>query len=388
MQGTATQAEAAAGEARRHGRRARQHVGRVDPARARPGRALRPHAARRHGDARRRGRRLHLGRGAAGLLERCDRSTMTPFAFVFPGQGSQSVGMLDAGATIRPCARRSSEASDGAGRGRRPTDPRRPEGSARPHHQHPAGDADRRHRLLSRLDGRGRRAPAAVAGHSLGEYTALVAAGALTLADALPLVRFRAQAMQDAVPVGVGAMAAILGLDADAVRAGCAEAASASGESVEAVNFNDPKQTVIAGTQGRRRPRLRGSEGQGRQARAAAAGLGAVPLQPDEAGRRAAARTPGRHAARRAGHPGGQQRRRRGAGTTRRPSAMRCTARPSARCAGSRRCRRCVRAAWRASIECGPGKVLSGMVKRIDAEAAVGTVHDPASLAETRALLA
>jgi [acyl-carrier-protein] S-malonyltransferase len=91
-------------------------------------------------------------------------------------------------------------------------------------------------------------APAAVAGHSLGEYSALVAAGVLTLADALPLVRFRAQAMQQAVPVGVGAMAAILGLDSAAVREGCAKAAADSGEVVEAVNFNDPKQTVIAGT--------------------------------------------------------------------------------------------------------------------------------------------
>ena len=90
--------------------------------------------------------------------------------------------------------------------------------------------------------------PAAVAGHSLGEYTALVAAGALTLADALPLVRFRAQAMQEAVPVGVGAMAAILGLDPAVVREGCATAMADSGEVVEAVNFNDPKQTVIAGS--------------------------------------------------------------------------------------------------------------------------------------------
>ena len=90
--------------------------------------------------------------------------------------------------------------------------------------------------------------PAAVAGHSLGEYSALVAAGALSLADALPLVRFRAQAMQEAVPVGAGGMAAILGLDADAVKAGCAEASAAVGEVVEAVNFNDAKQTVIAGT--------------------------------------------------------------------------------------------------------------------------------------------
>jgi len=91
-------------------------------------------------------------------------------------------------------------------------------------------------------------APQAVAGHSLGEYSALVAAGALTLAQAVPLVRLRAQAMQEAVPVGVGAMAAILGLDAAVVVEGCREAAAASGEVVEAANFNDPKQIVIAGT--------------------------------------------------------------------------------------------------------------------------------------------
>lgn len=95
-------------------------------------------------------------------------------------------------------------------------------------------------------------APQAVAGHSLGEYSALVAAGALSLAQAAPLVRLRAQAMQEAVPVGVGAMAAILGLDAAKVIAGCAEATSAFGASsievVEAVNFNDAGQTVIAGS--------------------------------------------------------------------------------------------------------------------------------------------
>jgi [acyl-carrier-protein] S-malonyltransferase len=92
--------------------------------------------------------------------------------------------------------------------------------------------------------------PLALAGHSLGEYSALVAAGVLTLAQAAPLVRLRAAAMQEAVPVGVGAMAAILGLEASKVIAGCAEAVVAlgSGEVVEAVNFNDPAQTVIAGT--------------------------------------------------------------------------------------------------------------------------------------------
>ena len=95
-------------------------------------------------------------------------------------------------------------------------------------------------------------APSAVAGHSLGEYTALVAAGALTLKQAAPLVRLRAKAMQEAVPVGVGAMAAILGMDAVTVTAGCMEVTRSFGadsaEIVEAVNFNDPAQTVIAGS--------------------------------------------------------------------------------------------------------------------------------------------
>jgi [acyl-carrier-protein] S-malonyltransferase len=87
--------------------------------------------------------------------------------------------------------------------------------------------------------------PALMAGHSLGEYTALVCAGALNFADAVKLVRLRAEAMQSAVPEGVGAMAAVLGLDDDAVRAVCAEAAQ--GEVLEAVNFNSPGQVVIAG---------------------------------------------------------------------------------------------------------------------------------------------
>ena len=94
--------------------------------------------------------------------------------------------------------------------------------------------------------------PAVVAGHSLGEYSALVASGVLSLSQAVPLVRFRAQAMQDAVPVGMGAMAAILGMEAARVIEGCAEAVRTFGantsEIVEAVNFNDPMQTVIAGS--------------------------------------------------------------------------------------------------------------------------------------------
>lgn len=95
-------------------------------------------------------------------------------------------------------------------------------------------------------------APQAVAGHSLGEYSALVAAGALSLSQAVPLVRLRARAMQDAVPLGTGAMAAILGMDSDAVVAGCTEVTQSLGdgtlEVVEAANFNDPTQTVISGS--------------------------------------------------------------------------------------------------------------------------------------------
>jgi [acyl-carrier-protein] S-malonyltransferase len=94
--------------------------------------------------------------------------------------------------------------------------------------------------------------PSVLAGHSLGEYSALVAAGVLSLAQAAPLVRFRAAAMQDAVAVGAGAMAAVLGMDASKVIEGCAQAQAtfdiATGEVVEAVNFNDPGQTVIAGS--------------------------------------------------------------------------------------------------------------------------------------------
>jgi [acyl-carrier-protein] S-malonyltransferase len=92
--------------------------------------------------------------------------------------------------------------------------------------------------------------PMAVAGHSLGEYSALVAAGVLTLSQAAPLVRLRGAAMQEAVPVGAGAMAAVLGLDADKVKAVCAQVTAQLGgtEVVEAVNFNDPGQTVIAGS--------------------------------------------------------------------------------------------------------------------------------------------
>ena len=173
---------------------------------------------------------------------------MHPFAFVFPGQGSQSVGMLDAWGDHPAVSLTLEEASTALG-----------EDVAALIH---AGPKDALELTTNTQPvmltaaiccyrawlAEGGAEPAAVAGHSLGEYSALVAAGALTLADALPLVRFRAQAMQQAVPVGAGAMAAILGLDAATVRDGCAAVAAEFGEVVAPANFNDPKQTVIAGS--------------------------------------------------------------------------------------------------------------------------------------------
>lgn len=173
---------------------------------------------------------------------------MTPFAFVFPGQGSQSVGMLDAWGDHPAVAATLAEASAALGQDLGALIHAGPEDQLALTVNTQlvmlvAGVANYRAWLAE-----GGPAPAVVAGHSLGEYSALVAAGALTLADAVPLVRFRAQAMQDAVPVGTGAMMAILGLDSAQVRHACEQAARDSGEIVSAANYNDPKQTVIAGT--------------------------------------------------------------------------------------------------------------------------------------------
>ena len=173
---------------------------------------------------------------------------MTDFAFVFPGQGSQSVGMLDAWGNHPAVSQTLLEASDALGEDVAKLIKEGPkEALALTTNTQPvmlvAGVAAYRAWLAE-----GGRIPSVVAGHSLGEYSALVASGVLTLIQAAPLVRLRAQAMQDAVPVGVGAMAAVLGLDAAKVIAVCAVSTRSSGEIAEAVNFNDPLQTVIAGT--------------------------------------------------------------------------------------------------------------------------------------------
>jgi len=169
------------------------------------------------------------------------------FAFVFPGQGSQSAGMLQPFVESKGVREVFAEASDVlqqdlwklAAEG--PAEELNSTVNTQPV-MLTAGYA-----VYRAWRDAGGAEPAVVAGHSLGEYAALVVAGALAFRDALPLVRFRAQAMQEAVPVGEGAMAVILGLEDDMVHAACREAAQ--GQVVEAVNFNAPSQVVIAGHQ-------------------------------------------------------------------------------------------------------------------------------------------
>jgi [acyl-carrier-protein] S-malonyltransferase len=170
---------------------------------------------------------------------------MTSFAFVFPGQGSQAIGMLQGFADNVAVRDTLNEASDAL-----------QFDLSKLIAEGPKEDLD----LTTNTQpvmlacavafyrawiAAGGNLPRLVAGHSLGEYSALVAAGVIQFKDAVPMVRFRAQAMQEAVPVGQGGMAAILGLSDDDVRAACAEAAQ--GEVVEPVNFNAPAQVVIAG---------------------------------------------------------------------------------------------------------------------------------------------
>lgn len=169
------------------------------------------------------------------------------FAFVFPGQGSQSVGMLNS-ISERPEVRATlQEASEALGEDVAKLIAEGPaEALSLTTNTQPvmltAAVAFYRAWLAA-----GGSAPKVMAGHSLGEYSALVAAGVITFKDAVPLVRFRAEAMQSAVPVGTGGMAAILGLDDVTVIKVCAEASTAAGGVVEAVNFNAPGQVVIAG---------------------------------------------------------------------------------------------------------------------------------------------
>ncbi|WP_298010862.1 ACP S-malonyltransferase [uncultured Aquabacterium sp.] len=311
---------------------------------------------------------------------------MTAFAFVFPGQGSQAVGMLNAWGDHAAVRETLAEASEALGEDIGKLIAEGPkEALDLTTNTQPvmltAGVACWRAWLAETG-----LTPAAVAGHSLGEYTALVAAGALSLKDALPLVRFRAQAMQEAVPVGTGGMAAILGLDAEAVKAGCAQAAAEVGEAVEAVNFNDPKQIVIAGTKA-------GVEKACEVLKAAGAKR-ALPLPvsaPFHSSlmKPAAERLKEKLAATAFAAAGVPVINNIDVAVATEADALRDALYRQA--FGPVRWVETVQALKARGlthvIECGPGKVLAGMVKRIDAELITTTIFDPASLAEANALL-
>ena len=234
-------------------------------------------------------------------------------------------------------------------------------------------------------------APQAVAGHSLGEYSALVAAGSLTLAQAAPLVRLRAQAMQEAVPVGVGAMAAILGMDATKVIAGCAEATGAFGpdstEVVEAVNFNDAAQTVIAGSK--------------------AAVDKACEILKDNGAKRALLLPVSAPFHSSLMKPAAEKLKARledieiaapqialinNIDVAVEVDADRIRDALYRQAFGPVRWVECVQAlkarGLTTLVECGPGKVLAGMVKRIDAEMTGAALFDPASLEDVKGVLA
>ena len=312
---------------------------------------------------------------------------MTSFAFVFPGQGSQAVGMLDAWGDNKAVRRTLEEASDALG-----------EDVAQLIHVGPkerldlttntqpvmltAGVACYRAWLAET-----QRVPSVVAGHSLGEYSALVVAGVLTLADALPLVRFRAQAMQEAVPVGVGAMAAILGLEAEVVREGCTEAAAATGELVEAANFNDPKQTVIAGTRAAVDKACEVLKAKGAKRAlllAVSAPFHSSLMKP------AAERLRVRLADFALAVPQISVVNNVDVSIETEPAAIRDALYRQA--FGPVRWVEVVQAIRARGvthiIECGPGKVLTGAVRRIDAEAIGAALLDPASLADVKGMLA
>lgn len=312
--------------------------------------------------------------------------TMKPFAFVFPGQGSQAVGMLD-GWSDHPAVKQVlEESSEALG-----------EDLAKLIHEGPkealalttntqpvmlvAGVAAYRAWLAE-----GGAVPAIVAGHSLGEYSALVASGVLSLSDAVQTVRLRAAAMQEAVPVGTGAMAAVLGLAASEVIAGCAEAAAASAEVVEAVNFNDPAQTVIAGS--------KAGVDKACEVLKAKGAKRCLPL-PVSAPFHSSLMKPAADKLReklatlRFNTPQIPVVNNIDVAIETEPEKIKDALYRQAY--GPVRWVECVQKIKAHHIdiiiECGPGKVLAGLCKRIDAEITSGAVYDPASLAETKILL-
>lgn len=315
---------------------------------------------------------------------------MKPFAFIFPGQGSQSVGMLDAWGDHPAVAAVVNEASDALGEDIAKLIKEGPkEALGLTVNTQPvmlvAGVAAYRAWLAE-----GGAQPAVVAGHSLGEYSALVASGVLSLHDAVQTVRLRATAMQEAVPAGTGAMAAVLGMSALEVMAICAEATApggvAAGEVAEAVNFNDPMQTVIAGSKlgVEKASELLKARGAKRcLPLPVSAPFHSSLMKPAAEKLRVKLATLTFHAP--------QIPIVNNIDVAVQTDADKIRDALIRQAFGPVRWVECVAAIKTRGvstlIECGPGKVLAGMCKRIDAELVSGAVFDPASLAEAKGLI-
>ena len=315
---------------------------------------------------------------------------MSAFAFVFPGQGAQSVGMLDAWGDHPAVKETLKEASDAMGEDLSALIHDGPkEALALTTNTQPV-------MLVSAVAAyrawlaEGGAKPSLVAGHSLGEYSALVASGVLTLAQAAPLVRFRAAAMQDAVAVGAGAMAAVLGMEATKVIEGCAQAQATfpagSGEVVEAVNFNDPGQTVIAGSKAAVEKACEVLKAMG-----AKRALNLPVSAPFHSSlmKPAAEKLKEKLAATTFAAP--QIPVVNNIDVTVETDTDRIRDALYRQAFGPVRWVECVQAIKARGIstvvECGPGKVLAGMVKRIDAEMTGWPLFDPASMAEVKGAL-
>ena len=303
-------------------------------------------------------------------------------AFVFPGQGSQSVGMLAALAAAEPVVQQTFEEASGVlGYDLWSLCQQGPEAElGATEKTQPAmlaaGVATWRVWLQH-----GGPMPVAMAGHSLGEYTALVCSQALDFRVAVDLVRFRGRAMQSAVPLGEGAMAAVLGLDEVELAAACREAAQ--GQVVEPVNFNAPGQVVIAGHAAAVARAIEAAKDAWREARHGASCQRAVAQQPDDRCRGPARRTPGRRSTLRcpASLPSTPWTCRRTAVRTGIRRALREQLFKPVRWADT--VRAMIASGVTTFIECGPGKVLTSLGKRIERrpELRMLAIDDPDSLA-------
>ena len=315
---------------------------------------------------------------------------MSAFAFVFPGQGSQSVGMLDAWGDHPAVKETLKEATDAMGEDLASLIQQGPkEALALTTNTQPV-------MLVSAIAAyrawraEGGAQPSVVAGHSLGEYSALVTSGVLSLAQAAPLVRFRAAAMQDAVAVGVGAMAAVLGMEAAKVIEGCSQAQATfpanSGEVVEAVNFNDPGQTVIAGSKAAVEKACEVLKAMG-----AKRALNLPVSAPFHSSLMKPAAEKLKEKLANTSFAAPQIPVVNNIDVTVETDADRIRDALYRQAFGPVRWVECVQAITArgvtTGVECGPGKVLAGMVKRIDADMTGLPLFDPASMAEVKGAL-